>query len=153
MKPILLTVTLCLMLGQSALLRAESPTSTLMGRITYAGPIESGQVVAVTRDSSFCGATTTIENVRLTASARACAACSTDWRISIDRMVAKPAMPIVIRIAIPTLRRRRRFPFQMRQGRQNQSVLFFIGIDMIGIFDRDGGFVAGWNRDSLLERS
>ena len=58
MKPILLTVTLCLMLGQSALLRAESPTSTLVGRISYAGPIKSGQVVAVTRDSSFCGATT-----------------------------------------------------------------------------------------------
>ena len=57
MKPILLTVTLCLMLGQSALLRAESPAGTLVGRITYAGPIESGQVVAVTRDSSFCGAT------------------------------------------------------------------------------------------------
>ena len=40
MKPILLTVTLCLMLGQSALLRAESPAGTLVGRITYAGPIE-----------------------------------------------------------------------------------------------------------------
>lgn len=51
------------------------------------------------------------------------------------------------------LRRRRRFPCQMRQGRQIQSVLFFIGIDMSGVFDRDGGFAASWNRDSLLERS
>ena len=70
MKPILLTVTLCLMLGQSALLRAESPTSTLVGRITYAGPIESGQVVAVTRDSSFCGATTAIHTVTVNAKTR-----------------------------------------------------------------------------------
>ena len=70
MKPILLTVTLCLMLGQSALLRAESPTSTLVGRITYAGPIKSGQVVAVTRDSSFCGATTAIHTVTVNAKTR-----------------------------------------------------------------------------------
>lgn len=51
------------------------------------------------------------------------------------------------------LRRRRRFPCQMRQGRQSQSDLFCIGIDMSGVFDRDGGFAARWNRDSLLERS
>jgi hypothetical protein len=70
MKPILLTVTLCLMLGQSALLRAESPAGTLVGRITYAGPIESGQVVAVTRDSSFCGATTAIHTVTVNAKTR-----------------------------------------------------------------------------------
>ena len=70
MKPILLTVTLCLMLGQSALLRAESPMSTLVGRITYPGPIESGQVVAVTRDSSFCGTTTAIHTVTVNAKTR-----------------------------------------------------------------------------------
>lgn len=70
MKPILLTVTLCVILGPSALLRAESPTSTLVGRITYAGPIESGQVVAVTRDSSFCGATTAIHTVTVNAKTR-----------------------------------------------------------------------------------
>ena len=70
MKPILLTVTLCVMLGPSALLRAESPMSTLVGRITYPGPIESGQVVAVTRDSSFCGTTTAIHTVTVNAKTR-----------------------------------------------------------------------------------
>ena len=70
MKLILLTSTLCVMLSQSTLLRAESPTGMLVGRVTYTGPTEPEQVAEVTRDSSFCGATTSIQALTVNAKNR-----------------------------------------------------------------------------------
>ena len=56
-------VVLGLTLGVPSLLQAESPTGKLAGRITYSGSALPDQTAEITRDSAFCGTSTTIKDV------------------------------------------------------------------------------------------